>query len=270
MKALPFRWRAFGWHFLGTGIAAVSAWLLATQLWFPWPLATLAGGMQLFPDRHRRRRGAGPPASRPSSPTRPSRSASSCATWPSSWCCSSRRFGYGIYTLAAARPVLLAFEVDLFRVVSAAEVDMPTLPQAPPAYRSLPWTGPVTLAAIKPDDQAEIMRTIELGLAGIPLAALPAYWRDYASEQTRAWAKAQPLTAAAIARAPDPAEIERIAAKAGVTALRASCAAACWPAAPRAPCCWRRPTRASSASCQWPFCPDFKARRRRMGRPGRS
>ena len=33
--------------------------------------------------------------------------------------------------------------------------------------RSLSWTGPVTLAAMKPADPAEQVRTIELGLAGI-------------------------------------------------------------------------------------------------------
>jgi hypothetical protein len=52
---------------------------------------------------------------------------------------------------------------------------------------------------------------------------LPAYWRDYSSEKDKAWAKSQPLTAEAIARVPDPAELSRIAARAGVraTELRA-------------------------------------------------
>lgn len=217
MKALPFRWRAFGWHFLGTGIAAISAWLLATQLWFPWPLATLAGGMQLFLIVIVVDVVLGPSLTAVvANPAKPKREL--VRDLAVILVLQLSAFGYGIYTMAAARPVLLAFEVDLFRVVSAAEVDRPTLPQAPAPYRSLSWTGPVTIAAVKPDDQAEVLRTIELGLAGIPLAALPAYWRDYASEQTRAWAKAQPLTAAAIARAPDAAEIERIAAKAGVAA----------------------------------------------------
>ena len=125
--------------------------------------------------------------------------------------------GYGLHTMAVARPVAIAFEVDLFRVISAVDVDESTLPAAPPALRSLSWTGPVVLAAVKPSDPAEQFRTIELGLAGVPLAALPAHWREYAPLAAKAWAAAQPAPAFITKRPAHTAEVQAIAQAAGVS-----------------------------------------------------
>src|SRR5215831_21153351 len=42
---------------------------------------------------------------------------------------------YGLHTVYIVRPVALAFEVDRFRVVAAANVYTPDLPKALPMYR---------------------------------------------------------------------------------------------------------------------------------------
>ena len=97
---------------------------------------------------------------------------------------------YGLYTIASARPVHVAFEVDRFRVVTAADIESERLAKAPASLRTLPWTGPTLIAAVKPDDPAELMRATELGLAGIDLSMNPSNWREYAAQAAQAWSRA--------------------------------------------------------------------------------
>jgi hypothetical protein len=125
-------------------------------------------------------------------------------------------FGYGIYTIALARPVALVFEVDLMRVVSAADIEPGSESNAPPPLRRLSWTGPVLMAAALPEEGDEKLKAIELGLAGIHLAMQPIYWRDYASQSSIAWKAARPA-AKLVAQYPDAAaDVTRVAESAGV------------------------------------------------------
>ena len=101
--------------------------------------------------------------------------------------------GYGLHSVAAARPAALVFEVDLFRLVTVADIDPAVLGEAPAKLRSLSWSGPRLMAVVKPTDPDEQLRTIELGLSGIPLAALPRYWRDYATQTEQVWQKSRPV-----------------------------------------------------------------------------
>jgi hypothetical protein len=101
---------------------------------------------------------------------------------------------YGLHSVASARPVALVFEADLLRLVTASDVEPDSLGEAPGALRRLSWRGPTLMSAIKPTDADELLRTTELGLAGVPLAALPKYWRDYAT-QARVWQTARPVPA---------------------------------------------------------------------------
>lgn len=105
----------------------------------------------------------------------------------------SAALGYGMHSLALARPVAVVFEVDLFRVITAADIDPASLNQAPESLRKLPWSGPRLIAVVKPNNAVEHLRSIELGLAGIPLAALPQYWRDYDEMRDAAWRAARPV-----------------------------------------------------------------------------
>jgi hypothetical protein len=90
--------------------------------------------------------------------------------------------------------VALVFEVDLLRLVTVNQIDESLLAEAPANLRTLSWSGPRLMAAAKPTDPDEQLRTIELGLSGIPLAALPRYWRDYASYAEKAWQKSRPVS----------------------------------------------------------------------------
>ena len=103
-------------------------------------------------------------------------------------------FGYGLYTMALARPVLLAFEVDRLRVVAAADIDPVSLADAPPGLQTLSWTGPRLIAAVKPSNPDDRMKSIELGLAGIDLSMQPKQWREYAAHADEAWRVARPVS----------------------------------------------------------------------------
>ena len=123
--------------------------------------------------------------------------------------------GYGVWTISEARPVYLAYEIDRFRVVTAADIERSVLQQAPEALRALPWSGPMMIAAVKPTDPEEQMRSIELGLAGIDLSMVPANWRAYADFADAAWRAARPLTPLLNRYPAVTPEIKRIAAGCG-------------------------------------------------------
>jgi hypothetical protein len=200
---MSLRVRATLIHLCGSALVAALAWLLVFRVWYPWPLAVLAGGASLFTILVAVDVIIGPALTAVVANPRKPR-AELMRDLAVVLALQLAAFAYGMYTVAAARPVALAFEVDLFRLVTAVEVDTPSLPKAPAALQQLPWTGAVTLAAVKPGSAAEQLRTIELGLAGIPLAALPEYWREYSQESAKAWAASKPV-AELLSRHPDAA-----------------------------------------------------------------
>lgn len=83
---------------------------------------------------------------------------------------------YGAYTLALARPAVVALEGDRLRVLPAVVFDDEALAKAPEGLRSLGWTGPRTVAAQIPADPAEKMKAVEMALAGIDVGARPELW----------------------------------------------------------------------------------------------
>lgn len=86
--------------------------------------------------------------------------------------------GYGLYTVYQARPVVIALEVDRFRVTSANDVLKSELPEALDEFRKLSLTGPrlVTTATPRADQQFD---AIMLGLNGADLGARPSFWRPW-------------------------------------------------------------------------------------------
>ena len=86
---------------------------------------------------------------------------------------------YGLYSISLARPVIQAFETDRFAVVSAAEIDPGQLPQAPPAWRTLPWNGPRLVGVRAPRDGNETLYSIELSLQGVEPSVRPGWWQPY-------------------------------------------------------------------------------------------
>lgn len=100
---------------------------------------------------------------------------------------------YGIYAMHAGRPAFVVFAEDRFIVVSAAEVDDEALSQAPPAFRALPQTGPVVVAADMPGDVRERITLFFTSLAGMGVQNLPKYYVPYAERLSEVRAASRPL-----------------------------------------------------------------------------
>ena len=215
------RLRTSGIHVGVSAFVAAAASLLVFRFWYPSPFAAIAGGTQLFLMLVSIDAMMGPlltgVAASPGKPRRELvRDLSVIVVLQ------LVAFGYGMYSMALARPVALVYEIDLLRLVTAADLEPATLSEASPELRTLSWHGPTLLAVVKPQDPAEQLRTVELGMAGIPLAMLPRYWREYAAHADAAWRAARPV-AALLARYPASADaVAQVAAASGqpASALR--------------------------------------------------
>lgn len=104
--------------------------------------------------------------------------------------------GYGLHTVAQSRPVVLALEVDRFRVVAAADVYAPELPPSLTGIGTLPLTGPVVVSSVLPSDPVGRSEALSLALKGHDIGTRPSLWRPWsAAVQQDALVHAKPLAA---------------------------------------------------------------------------
>ncbi|MES2190007.1 MAG: TfpX/TfpZ family type IV pilin accessory protein [Pseudomonadota bacterium] len=101
---------------------------------------------------------------------------------------------YGLWTVAAARPVHLVFELDRFKVVHAIDVPPELLDRALPAFRRLPLTGPTLLSVRAFRDEKEKADATMAELQGAPVVARPEFWQDYDKARPQILATAKPLS----------------------------------------------------------------------------
>ncbi len=100
---------------------------------------------------------------------------------------------YGLHTVFDARPIAMVFEVDRLRLITAANVYRPELPQALPAYRSLPLTGPLLLGTRPTVTPAERTAALFMGLKGIDIGQRPIFWQPYKQSASAAVSRSRPL-----------------------------------------------------------------------------
>lgn len=101
---------------------------------------------------------------------------------------------YGLHTVYVVRPVALVYETGRFRVVSAAEIKVDELPDAPPGHRQLPLTGPWQLAVRLAEPGDERKEAIMLSLQGIDTSQRPSFWRPYDLVKKTAAAEGRPMS----------------------------------------------------------------------------
>jgi hypothetical protein len=202
-------------HFGASALVGAIASLLIFKIWYPAPFASISGALSLFALLVSVDVVLGPALTAVvASPGKPQRVFVRDLTVIV--CLQLAAFAYGIHAIALARPVAVVFEVDLIRVVSAAEIEPGSEAKAPPPLHKLSWSGPVLMAAALPPEGEEMMKAIDLGLAGIHLAMQPVYWREYRAQTGRAWKAARPV-AKLLSRYPaSAAEVQGVAAAAGV------------------------------------------------------
>ena len=122
---------------------------------------------------------------------------------------------YGVHSVWAARPVALVFEVDRLSVVTANEVLEDQLPKAAPGFRQLPMAGVLKAGTRKPADNAEMLRSLDLSLAGVPMAAQPDWWQPWADSLPAMRQRAKPLADLIERRPVDAAKLQEAAESAG-------------------------------------------------------
>jgi len=98
---------------------------------------------------------------------------------------------YGLSIVALARPAYIVFIKDRFDLATAADLPPSELAAAIyPQFRSVPWTGPVFVAADMPIEPAEFQKAMEASLAGRDLQYFPKYYVPYAERRQTILAQA--------------------------------------------------------------------------------
>lgn len=189
---IRFRLRSAGVHFLLSALVIGSAAALVFLVWYPWPYGLISGGLRLFLILAVVDLFMGPLATAVvSTPSKPRRE------WYVDLAIIAvlqvAALSYGVWTMAQARPVYLAFEIDRLRVIHAIDVPKQLLDQAPKALRRLPWSGPA-LVAVRPfrDAREETDATL-VALQGVHLGARPDLWMSYTSAANAVALASKPL-----------------------------------------------------------------------------
>lgn len=119
--------------------------------------------------------------------------------------------GGGLYTVFMARPAVLAFEVDRFRVTTAVAVAVEEFERAPKPFRSLTLTGPLLVSTRLPVDQERLDAVVK-GAAGLDLGSRPSYWQPWDAQARASAVKAgKPLPSAPAMKSPTPEMLDAIA-----------------------------------------------------------
>lgn len=100
---------------------------------------------------------------------------------------------YGLHTVSQARPVVLAAENKMFRVVTANSVMLDELAHATQGFQSLSWTGPRLVGVRRSANGQEMMRSVELALQGYDVGTRPSYWQPYDKSRSQVVQQAQLL-----------------------------------------------------------------------------
>jgi len=117
--------------------------------------------------------------------------------------------GYGLWTMAVARPVHLVFEIRRFVVVHAVDVPGKLMAKAPTALQRLPWTGPTLLSVREFKNNAEQTDATMMALSGQAVGAQPNLWQSYDKGRADVLAVAKPLTDFKARFAPRVPEIDQ-------------------------------------------------------------
>ena len=123
--------------------------------------------------------------------------------------------GYGLWTVAAARPVHLVFEYKIFRMVHAIDVPPELLSQTPVGVDALPLTGPTMLGLRAVKDSKESLDATMAALQGFTLSARPDLWQPYEKSVPEVLQVARPIAELKARFANQAGEIDRVLMQAG-------------------------------------------------------
>ncbi len=110
-------------------------------------------------------------------------------------CLQMGALAYGMKTAIEARPVFLAFEKDMFRVVVVPDIDMEKLASAPDHLRRLSLSGPRLIGAkLAKSTDPDFVQSVKASIEGLHPAFRPERWLDYDQQRQDAISKARTLS----------------------------------------------------------------------------
>ncbi len=186
------RLKAAGIHLGLSVLLAVLAALLVFQVWYPYPYRDISGGRDLFLLVVAVDVVMGPLLTltvfNPKKPLAELRRDLALIV-----VLQLAALGYGLWTVAVARPVHPVFEISRFVVVHAVDIPAELMAKAPPELQRLPLTGPTLLSvrAFKSSDEQFDATTIALN--GLAVGAQPNLWQSYDKGKADVLAIAKPL-----------------------------------------------------------------------------
>jgi len=185
------KWRAFAIHFAVTLLLAIGAAAIIFGFWYPDPFDTLVGGAELFVLVVACDLVLGPLLSLVIYDSRKGRG-KLIFDYSVVGVIQMAALLYGVWIVAAARPVYIAFVGDRLEVVSAQDIRPAELAAArDPAHRSLPLTGPKLVAIVVPP--AERNDALFQALEGNEEQARPKFYVPYESQLATIRKHALPL-----------------------------------------------------------------------------
>lgn len=101
--------------------------------------------------------------------------------------------GYGLYTVAMARPVYVVHEVDRLRVVSRADIPEEQLKPELGGFHQLSWDGPQFIGVREPKDGDERLKSLDLSLQGQEPSVRPDWWQSYELSRFKILARAKQI-----------------------------------------------------------------------------
>lgn len=181
-----------GWHLLASLFVATAVAALVFLVWFPHPYRDLSGGIKLFLIIVCVDVVLGPVATLAvASAKKPIKTLKMDISLIA--LLQIGALGYGLWTVAQARPVYTAFEIDRFRVVHAVDINLFLLASARAEYQQLPLTGPQMIAVRPFVSNEEKIEVTMAALSGATIGARPDLWMSYAEAAPAVLAASKPL-----------------------------------------------------------------------------
>jgi hypothetical protein len=185
--------KAMGWHFTGSLLVAFIVAALVFGVWFPNPYRQLSGGTALFFLIMGIDIVCGPLLTmvlfNPAKPKRELLMDLSLVV-----VLQLAALAYGIWTVHQVRPLYLVHEVDRFKVIALADVDVAELTKLSEALRPSLFKGPQTIGlrnASKDERETVMFESIQ---GGRDYGERPSFYATYDSVQgAKAYARARPL-----------------------------------------------------------------------------
>lgn len=192
MKSMN-RFQAAGLHFLASASVLLLIFALVRWVWYPGPLFTVAGGINIIGILTAVDVVLGPLIMLIIfNPQKKSLKFDIACVLVFQ----IAAMGYGSWTVIQARPAFVALVDDKFKLVTANEIEEDDLKKASlPAFKSIPLGGPMVVGTQMPSDPKQVEAVLFAGTAGLGLQNLPQNYLPYDKVLEQAKQAARPVGA---------------------------------------------------------------------------